>query len=249
MSMNGYDLSHKFFEWAFSNREDFKPTVSALYFYLVEVCNTLGWKKEFSISAKECMEGMGVSGYNTYKGAFDILCKHGFIKVVKKSCNHYQANIITLLNFDRVTDSLTDEVIDKVTSKYSESNYQSNGDIHKTINNKTIKTIKQEIIPETEVSVKSNKKQKIKFSEFVSLTQEEYNKLIQEYSESATKRMIEILNNYKGSSGKKYKSDYLAILNWVVSRYNDEQKKNPQSAKMSFEQAGNNSDCGFEGTL
>ena len=140
-----------------------------------------------------------------------------------------------------------EKVIDKVTSKYSESSYQSNGDILKT--NKTIETIKQEIIPETEVSVKSNKKQKIKFSEFVSLTQEEHNNLIQEYSESATKRMIEILNNYKGSSGKKYKSDYLAILNWVVDRYNDEQKKNPQSAKMSFEQAGNNSDCGYKDTL
>lgn len=236
--MNGYDLSHKFFEWAFSNREDFKPTVSALYFYLVEVCNTLGWKKEFSISAKECMEGMGVSGYNTYKNAFDILCEHGFIKVVKKSCNHYQANIITLLNFDRVTDSLTDEVTDKVTSKYSESNYQSNGDIHKTINNKTIKTIKTTIPDnktETEVSVKSDKKQKIKFSEFVSLTQDEYTKLIEDHSEEGAKRMIEILNNYKGSKGKKYKSDYLAILNWVVARYEDEKNKNPLSHKMSFE--------------
>jgi len=244
--MNGYDLSHKFFEWAFNNREDFKPAVSALYFYLVEICNTLGWKKEFSISAKECMEGMGVSGYNTYKSAFDVLCKHGFIKVVKKSCNHYQANVITLLNFDRVTDKVTNKVIDELTNEVdvypikieqgnNKGNYQSNGDIHKTTNNKTIKTIKQEIIPETEVSVKSNKKQKIKFSEFVSLTQEEYNKLIQEHSESATKRMIEILNNYKGSSGKKYKSDYLAILNWVVNRYSDEKNKSSQSRTMSFE--------------
>ena len=214
MSMNGYDLSHNFYEWAFSNREDFKPTVSALYFYLVEMCNTLGWKKEFSISAKECMEGMGVSGYNTYKNAYDVLCKHGFIKVVKKSCNHYQANVITLLNFDRVTNKVTDKVTDEVEhypikieqgndkGNY-ESNYQSNGDIHKTINNKTIKTIKQEIIPETEVSEKSNKKQKIKFSEFVSLTQEEYNKRVEEYSESAAKEMIDILNNYKVSKGKK----------------------------------------------
>lgn len=252
--MNGYDLSHKFFEWAFNNREDFKPTVSALYFYLVEMCNTLGWKKEFSISAKECMEGMGVSGYNTYKSAFDVLCKHGFIKVVKKSCNHYQANVITLLNFDRVTDKVTNKVIDELTNEVDvypikieqgnskgnyQGNYQSNGDIHKTINNKTIKTIKQEIIPETEGSVKSNKKQKIKFSEFVSLTQEEYNKLIQEHSESATKRMIEILNNYKGSSGKKYKSDYLAILNWVVNRYSDEKNKSSQSRTMSFENGNN----------
>lgn len=254
MSMNGYDLSHKFFDWAFNNREDFKPTVSALYFYLIEMCNTLGWKKEFSISAKECMEGMGVSGYNTYKSAFDVLCKHGFIKVVKKSCNHYQANVITLLNFDRVTDKVTDKVTDRVTDRVTDEvdvypikieqgnykgnykgNYQSNGDIHKTNNSKTIK---QDIIAETDVSVKP-KKQKIKFSEFVSLTQDEYNKLIQDHSESAVKRMIEILNNYKGANGKKYKSDYMAILNWVVNRYNDEKNKNPQSRTMSFENGNN----------
>ena len=110
--MNGYNLTHRFFDWAFSHRADFKPTVSALYFYLIEVCNKLGWKPEFSISAKECMEGMGVSGYNTYKQAFDILCEHGFIKLLKKSCNSYQANIITLLNFDRVKREVIEEILD-----------------------------------------------------------------------------------------------------------------------------------------
>ena len=29
---------------------------------------------------------------------------------------------------------------------------------------------------------------------------------------------IEILNNYKLSSGKRYKSDYHTILNWVIER-------------------------------
>ena len=43
--------------------------------------------------------------------------------------------------------------------------------------------------------------------------------------------MIEILNNYKGSKGKKYKSDYMAILNWVVERYNEELQKNGQLFK------------------
>ena len=37
--------------------------------------------------------------------------------------------------------------------------------------------------------------------------------------------MIEILDNYKGSKGKKYRSDYRAILNWVVNRYNEEIQK------------------------
>lgn len=38
-------------------------------------------------------------------------------------------------------------------------------------------------------------------------------------------RAIEILSHYKASSGKKYKSDYAAILNWVISRVEEETKK------------------------
>lgn len=66
----------------------------------------------------------------------------------------------------------------------------------------------------------------IKYAEFVSLTKDEYAKLCEDHGEEAAKRMIEILDNYKGSSGKKYKSDYRAILNWVVERYNEELRKN-----------------------
>ena len=31
--------------------------------------------------------------------------------------------------------------------------------------------------------------------------------------------MIDILNNYKGSKGRKYKSDYLTIRGWVKDKY------------------------------
>jgi len=63
------------------------------------------------------------------------------------------------------------------------------------------------------------------YAEFVSFTEEDYQKLVDNFGKSATKRMIEILDNYKGSSGKKYKSDYRAILNWVVKRYEEETGK------------------------
>ena len=35
----------------------------------------------------------------------------------------------------------------------------------------------------------------------------------------AMTEMIDILNNYKGSKGKKYKSDYLTIRGWVKDKY------------------------------
>lgn len=56
------------------------------------------------------------------------------------------------------------------------------------------------------------------YAEFVSMTSDEYEKLVKEHGEENTKKMIEVLDNYKGSSGKKYKSDYRAILNWVKDR-------------------------------
>lgn len=77
-----------------------------------------------------------------------------------------------------------------------------------------------------EEQTKADKAKKYKYADNVTLTREEYLKLVEEHSEAGAKRMIEILNNYKGSKGKKYKSDYLAILNWVVGRYNEEVQSN-----------------------
>jgi hypothetical protein len=68
------------------------------------------------------------------------------------------------------------------------------------------------------------KKRKNKYCEFVSMFSEEHDKLISEHGEKNTKLFIEILNNYKGSNGKKYKSDYLAILNWVIDKAKKEGK-------------------------
>ena len=66
------------------------------------------------------------------------------------------------------------------------------------------------------------------------MTTVEYDKLEKKYGKPGVNRLIEILNNYKGSNGKKYKSDYLAILNWVVSRYLEEKDKNKQNDKYEF---------------
>lgn len=77
-----------------------------------------------------------------------------------------------------------------------------------------------------EQQAKAEKAKKYKYAEFVTLTRDEYAKLCAQYSEEGAKRMIEILDNYKGSKGKKYRSDYRTILNWVVDRYNEEIQRN-----------------------
>ncbi len=72
---------------------------------------------------------------------------------------------------------------------------------------------------------KSPNQEKVQFAENVSMTNAEYEKLISTYGEANTARMIEKLDNYKGSTGRKYKSDYRTILNWVSDEV---MKKNSQ---------------------
>jgi hypothetical protein len=68
-------------------------------------------------------------------------------------------------------------------------------------------------------------KEVIKMAEFVSMTQDELDKLVDKYGKDFTDKCIEVLDNYKGSSGKKYKSDYRAILTWVVGKVNESKQK------------------------
>lgn len=69
--------------------------------------------------------------------------------------------------------------------------------------------------PKKTVKKKAEKKQ---YAEFVSLKEEEYQKLVDGYGQGAADKFIEELNLYKGSTGKTYKSDYMTILNWVTEK-------------------------------
>ena len=50
----------------------------------------------------------------------------------------------------------------------------------------------------------------------MALTKTEHAKLIEKYGSKATEKAIEKIGLYKGASGRKYKSDYMAILSWVM---------------------------------
>jgi hypothetical protein len=69
--------------------------------------------------------------------------------------------------------------------------------------------------------------QKEKFAEFVTMTKDEYQKLVDELGEVDTKACIDILDNYKGSKGKTYKSDYRAIRSWVITSLKERKAKTP----------------------
>jgi hypothetical protein len=68
---------------------------------------------------------------------------------------------------------------------------------------------------------------KQRYAENVRMTDKEYNKLCTRYGEEKARLMIEVLDNYKGAHGKKYKSDYRAILTWVADKVLNEMPKSP----------------------
>lgn len=72
------------------------------------------------------------------------------------------------------------------------------------------------------------------YAEFVSMTNDEYQSLIDRFGKKDTDRLVEILDNYKGSTGKKYQSDYRAILNWCVKRLEEEKRSRPSGTSNPF---------------
>ena len=73
--------------------------------------------------------------------------------------------------------------------------------------------------------VKEAKEPKVQWAENVTMTNSEHEKLLAAHGPADTERLIEILDNYKGATGKKYASDYRAILSWVVDRLAEEKGK------------------------
>ncbi len=95
--------------------------------------------------------------------------------------------------------------------------------------NSGINPIKSDLVPLIQlntIKLNTSEVNKNTYAEFVLMTPEEYQKLVNKYGEKNTKRFIEKLNNTKGANKKlKYDSDYFAILKWVVEAVIGEDKK------------------------
>ncbi len=74
---------------------------------------------------------------------------------------------------------------------------------------------------------------KINIKEFVSISQSELNKLNEEFASHEVEWLLNKLNDYKASTGKKYKSDYAAINMWVKDAF--------KKAKIDFVKENNTS--------
>lgn len=161
---NSYELSRAWFDFCFENPEKIKPNHTAIYFFCVEHCNRLGWKRKFGLPTSMVKDAVGIRSYNTYKKTLDDLVEWGFIEMIEYSKNQYSSNIIALSNFDKALNKALDKALIKHSTKQSESTVQSIDSIIKQINNRTIN---KEQMLQLEIAIKSyhDKKEESLFSE------------------------------------------------------------------------------------
>lgn len=79
-----------------------------------------------------------------------------------------------------------------------------------------------------EEKVPPKEEKKIEYAESVKMSEVEFNKLVANHGDDGVRRLIEILSDYKVCHGKQYKSDYRAILLWVVEKYQKERRDDEQ---------------------
>ena len=139
--MNGYDLSRNFVNFSFENPSKIKPNHYALYFFAIEHCNRLGWKKEYGLPTTMTMEAIGIKSYNTYIKTFNELVDYGFFNLIERSKNQYSANIIELSNNDKALDKALDKAFIKHATKQLQSTEQSIDSINKPITSKPITSV------------------------------------------------------------------------------------------------------------
>jgi hypothetical protein len=142
--MNSYELSRRFWDWAFDNPEKVKPIHAAIYFFAVEHCNRLGWKEKFGLPSQMVMEAVGVKNWRTYSAGLNDLVDYDFILMIETSKNQYSANIIAIVNFTKAPTKALDKALSKHLQKQGTKHSQSTVSIDKQLNKEPI-TIKQGI--------------------------------------------------------------------------------------------------------
>lgn len=156
---NGYDLSRRWFDFAFENKEA-KTTHTAIFMWIVELNNRLGWKEEFGLPTGETMEGLSIGNKNTYSDAIKDLVKWKFIEIVRDAKNQYESRIIKICR-DESEPALIrplDLALLQHRRQHSTGTDTGTVPIDKQINNETIKPLNQEtLIPGSELPGGSEK--------------------------------------------------------------------------------------------
>lgn len=195
-----------------------KPEYLAAWVQILINVNHTTEKNLFGNKLLECKRGESLKSLDTWAQIF------GSSWTKKKVRNFFKLlenDSMIVTNSERITTRLS-------VCKYD--SYQSSGHADETQGKRKGHAEGTQRAPNKNVkNVKNVKKEEIKkrqVAPFVFVTDEELKKVEEKYgSKESVDWAIEKLNNYKGSNGKKYKSDYHVLIGWV---YDEWEKNNGQ---------------------
>ena len=176
--LNSYQLSRTFFDWCFENPEKISPTHIAMYFFIIEHCNRLGWKEKFGLPTVMVKDAIGIRNFRTYAKTLNDLVEWGFIIMIEKSKNQYSSNIIAIVADTKAHT----KALDKATQKHIQKQGNSIVSINKqeTIEQETIKHITyNKVVDEILISLKELFDEKYLTSD---KTKVMFDKLLKKYS-------------------------------------------------------------------
>lgn len=212
-----------FRDWTLLNR----PSAGqiALWYSLMSVNNMTGWTTSFVVanSTLELMTGLSKGGLEK---ARTQLINKGLIKYetgTTRKAGKYK--LVPFVNQKVGQSEANQGTNQRLIGSQSEA---KQGDIIKLNETKR----KENSNPHNPPKQKVEKKP---YAEFVFLTPEEHERLIDKYGEDDTFRMIEILDNYIGQNPEKHVKRYTdhnrVLQGWVKDRLVEEKAKQPRANK------------------
>ncbi len=209
---NSYELSRNWFDWCFENPDKINSNHTALYFFIIEHCNRLGWKEKFGLPTTMTMDALGIKNYKTYAKTFDSLVEWGFIKLIEKSKNQWSATVIALVKNTKANT----KALSKASLTHSLKQVESTVSIDKPINLITNKP--NNTIPE--------------FTEFLKYALEKKPKVSQ--TDLRLKYDSWVTNDWKNGNDKKITNWKTALLNtlpYIKEVINNELEKTFKPAR------------------
>lgn len=94
--MNTFELSRVFFDYCINNPDKIKTGNIALYYFIIDHCNRLGWPDKVGLPSYYAMSVLGIARYETYKSYLQTLVDCGFVNIVELSKNQYTSTVISL---------------------------------------------------------------------------------------------------------------------------------------------------------